>query len=361
MNTASYAFGALTGGMDAVYSMVSAGMGMAAAAFSESDIWVLGKRVTPQRLIDEAQRLPLFTYRFNFECIEHSSYTTDSGWGCMLRTGQMMLCQAFFRHYFRDEDPRLHEERMKEIITRFLDYCSPKCPYSIQNITKFGLVLDKQPGQWFGPSTICQVLKMLVSITNDSNVFELMVCMDGQLDVALLLQQCKIPVRTNTVSGSAFKAAIVLVIARLGQDATLNPIYIPGLLSFFRFPQFLGILGGKPNNSYYFFGSQGNDVYYLDPHCPQETVNLSEDDHLMTFRTQVPTEKMRMPMERMDPSMAIAFYIRDEKDLDDLCRQVHQHASGGHPIFTIMHGPKPPVRVHSHDPLADEDDIIAFE
>jgi len=63
----------------------------------------------------------------------------------------------------------------------------------------------------------------------------------------------------------------------------------------------------------------------------------------------------------MDPSMAIGFYIRDRADLDDWCKRVHLHALGGDPIFTVMHGPTQPAREHSRDPLADEDDIIAWD
>jgi len=39
------------------------------------------------------------TYRSNFPPIEPTTYTTDMGWGCMLRTGQMLLAQAFIFHY----------------------------------------------------------------------------------------------------------------------------------------------------------------------------------------------------------------------------------------------------------------------
>lgn len=31
----------------------------------------------------------------------------------------------------------------------------------------------------------------------------------------------------------------------------------------------------------------------------------------------------QMPMDRMDPSMVIAFYVRDRADLQDWCERVH--------------------------------------
>ena len=57
-------------------------------------------------LQDQVESLTWFSYRQGFEVPLIYPYAlkreigSDAGWGCMIRCGQMMLCQAIKRHMF---------------------------------------------------------------------------------------------------------------------------------------------------------------------------------------------------------------------------------------------------------------------
>lgn len=102
------------------------------------------------------------TYRRGFVPIGTSDngLTTDKGWGCMLRCGQMVLAQAMIdlhlgREWYWTNETR--DETYLKIVSRFED--SRKSPFSIHQIALMGDSEDKRVGEWFGPNTVAQVLK----------------------------------------------------------------------------------------------------------------------------------------------------------------------------------------------------------
>ena len=121
-----------------------------------------------------------------------------------------------------------------------------------------------------------------------------------------------------------FNPTLILVGIRLGIDR-VTPAYWEALKASLRLPQSVGIAGGRPSSSHYFFGIQGDHFFYLDPHVTRPALpfhknsgNLTQED-LDSCHTR---RLRRLPLEDMDPSMLIGFLIQDERDWHDWRRAI---------------------------------------
>lgn len=165
---------------------------------------------------DFASRVWL-TYREEFPPLPGSTLTSDCGWGCMLRAGQMMLAQALSLHLLgrdwtwsealtlqpldtetwttsaakrlvasleaslqpgssqlksrakspaqafgsaEEADAHLKEMYHRTLVSWFGD--SPSSQLGLHRLVQLGLALGKQAGDWYGPAIVAHILKKAV-------------------------------------------------------------------------------------------------------------------------------------------------------------------------------------------------------
>ncbi|KAI8646207.1 hypothetical protein BD408DRAFT_410377 [Parasitella parasitica] len=340
--------------------------------------------VWPPDFYDDFTSRLWMTYRHNYPPIRPSNHKTDIGWGCMLRSGQSLLANTLLVH-FLSRDWRRHKQtpaarqQYGKIIHWFLDELSPRAPFSIHRIALLGKQLGKNIGEWFGPSTISQVIQALVSdfqpadlsvyIATDGTIYldgvhdvtrgkkprgdfsyltgKLSSCGsdEGREEAKHLYDASSTPQEEDAShndrlpqdSEDAFKPVLMLVALRLGIDS-LHPTYHPALKACFELPSFVGIAGGRPNSSLYFIGLQGDDLIYLDPHFSRpalETKSLSQytNEDFSTYHCTIPR---KIPISNLDPSMMLGFYCRDRQELDLFCDQIKMISQKHSAIFSIQ-------------------------
>ncbi|KAF8927870.1 hypothetical protein EDD21DRAFT_390441 [Dissophora ornata] len=286
---------------------------------------------------DFTSRLIWCTYRHSYPPIRPSNFTSDVGWGCMLRSGQGLLANALAVQFMgRDWNRPAPGDPTWDIyvliLSWFLDDMNARSPFSVHRIALLGKQLGKNIGEWFGPSTTSQVTKALVHNFPESGL-SVYVTTDGVV-YKDQVEEAAIQKKTGL-----FGNLLILVTIRLGIDK-LNPIYNDAIKTTFEFPQSLGIAGGRPSSSYYFVGYQGDELFYLDPHhsrCVVETKDLdlytAED-----FATYHCETIRKIDINAIDPSMLLAFYCRDRADFDAFCERVrtmNARPGMGWSIFTI--------------------------
>jgi len=113
-----------------------------------------------------------FTYRKGFPPLGAAGLTTDAGWGCTLRTGQMMLAEALLRDRLGRQTCRpaagAGREAMCQVLQLFQDHPSPAHPFSLHNICRCGASHGVVPGQWLGPWVLCKALEAAVAAAGPS-------------------------------------------------------------------------------------------------------------------------------------------------------------------------------------------------
>lgn len=148
-------------------------------------VYVLGKTYEEKHtheLQRHAESFFRFTYRRGFPELAPSTLTSDGGWGCMLRSAQMLMGHALARHYLGTEwrmPPNVQPSRVRksriqalsqneiycEITRWFTDYPGWPHIYSLHHLVHCGTYRYGKPaGQWVGPSTAAYMLRDLARL-----------------------------------------------------------------------------------------------------------------------------------------------------------------------------------------------------
>ncbi|NWT95989.1 ATG4C protease, partial [Urocynchramus pylzowi] len=349
------------------------------------------------------------TYREEFPQIKGSALTTDCGWGCTLRTGQMLLAQGLMLHFLgrawvwpealdmescdseswtsstvrkltasfeasltAERDPKVlaqppsrrdwdvterrNEVYHRKIISWFGD--SPLAAFGLHQLIEYGKKSGKMAGDWYGPAVVAHILRKAVEEARDPElqgvtVYVAQDCTVYSSDV--IDRQCSFV----DAGKAGTKAVIVLVPVRLGGERT-NTDYLEFVKGILSLEYCVGIIGGKPKQSYYFAGFQDDSLIYMDPHYCQSFVDVSiKDFPLESFHCPSPK---KMSFKKMDPSCTIGFYCRTvqdfEKASEEITKMLKSSSKEKYPLFTFVKG-------HSRDydfassPLHEENDLFS--
>ncbi|SCV69762.1 BQ2448_1156 [Microbotryum intermedium] len=362
--------------------------------------------------------------------------SSDTGWGCMLRTGQSLLANALMAvHLGRGELLKGNKWRRPlpalglpspttpsqthastssppvnlppsfatyaRILSLFMDDPSPLAPFSVHRFALTGKQLGKEVGEWFGPSTAMGAIKSLVHDFPPAGLSVVGVN-DGTIYRSEVEAASSVPTPSSTFDATTpektwERPVLILLGLRLGIEG-VNPVYHEAIKAIFRFPQSVGIAGGRPSSSYYFVGAQANSLFYIDPHHPKPSIPFrqpppelfgpAQSIPISSYPTPSPTvsssvdasesfvsvpppsqvkhdpkvaesleaffteayadtalasyhcDKVRkMALASLDPSMLLGFLIQDEKDWDDFVVRVQALSRDSKPIFSIADSP----------------------
>ena len=132
-----------------------------------------------------------------------------------------------------------------------------------------------------------------------------------------------------------FRPLLLLIPLILGQDK-FNLEYAKPLLSCFKLPQSVGIIGGRPKHALYLIGYQDEQIFYLDPHTTQSTVSTPLGSLRIPDKTFHTSHVESMHFSELDPSLAIGFFCETEAVFEDLLDQLETQVLSQKPkLFEI--------------------------
>ncbi|XP_029557399.1 cysteine protease ATG4A [Salmo trutta] len=333
---------------------------------TDEPVWVLGEcynvKTEKTGLLSDVHSRLWFTYRKKFSPIGGTGPSSDTGWGCMLRCGQMILAQALvcsqLGRAWRWRAEGGQPEEYHRILHCFLDR-KDSC-YSVHQMAQMGVGEGKAVGEWYGSNTVAQVLKKL-ALFDDWNSLAVYVSMDNTVVIEDIKKQCRQASRgsrlrprpcgwgepftsgetpeqacshthgnratacphSQSQSRSDWRPLLLVIPLRLGINH-INPVYIQALKECFKIPQSCGVLGGKPNLAYYFIGFVGEELIYLDPHTTQSAVESEAGSGVDDQSYHCLRSPRRMKITNLDPSVALGFFCKSEDDFDSWCNLIQQ-------------------------------------
>lgn len=161
-------------------------------------------------------------------------------------------------------------------------------------------------------------------------------------------------------SDGSFTPILILVGIRLGIDR-VTPAYWEALKASLQLSQSVGIAGGRPSSSHYFFGIQRDQFFYLDPHVTRPALRFHSDPAAFSEEEidSCHTRRLRrLPLKDMDPSMLLAFLIKDEDDWKSWRRAVGNAC--GKPVVHVA-DTEPSLHGHGTQRQSAVDEVETFD
>jgi len=304
-------------------------------------------------LINKLSKILYISYRKNFPIIFNNNqkkYTSDSGWGCMIRCGQMIMSRALFKYfklkYSKKYYIRLFKSiqyfleipfdikdlplNLKPMINKFNKSNNNKIlkiypPFGIKSICKIGEYYDKTAGKWFSDVNVVNIFK---SISEYFELFDDLKILNYQnsINIKDVLNNCfEETKKTNSNEIFEFdkknyelkKVGVIFVSCRIGLNTIIKEYY-NYIKKIFSSKNCLGIIGGRLNLAYYFIGynDEKNELLYLDPHTTNKVVDIVDVKHFI--KNYIIKEIHSLKIEKLVTAFTVGFIFRNIQEFKDL-------------------------------------------
>ncbi|CBZ29784.1 cysteine peptidase, Clan CA, family C54,putative [Leishmania mexicana MHOM/GT/2001/U1103] len=253
-----------------------------------------------------AKKLLYFSYRNCFPPLPNRS-TTDTRWGCLVRTTQMLVGSCLLRYHCKGAYvlPERDNAELKERISRlFMDV--PSAPLGIHKVEDEAHKNSVKYASMLSPTEAgMAIAAALIAFHAQGGDAPFTFCCENRnIDESAVMAKL-----------SEGQHVILIIPVVLG-IAPMSGQYERMLLKILDMKACCGIAGGFKQASLYMFGHQGRNVFFMDPHYVQRAYTSG--------RTVGTLEGARgdLAARRFDPCMVLGFYLHTPADYCEFAEEL---------------------------------------
>ena len=314
--------------------------------------------------------------RFSFTYSLTSSYT-DVGFGCMLRSLQMLLAHTLrvriveadngkWMELFQEDtlaeatiDTLLQSSRYIEMVSNFAEGAGGMCCLSqLVNVgsRKFGA----SSWSWYSPRIACLIAAEIMN--NHNYPGNLMVHVANNREVYELELETLFEEGTKSSGKEGDHSVLLLVPCRLGKDSIEEQLQAE-IIKHVRDPCCVGLIGGPSSRGLYCFATTESDTLLcLDPHTTVrvevgEGSSPESDEFLKATHTHTNMQEIRL--DELNPELAFGFLFKDKDALSrwfaSATEEAEKESSKCSKAITLLHGPALPTLGIPEEDASSED------
>lgn len=325
-------------------------------------------------------------YRRQINIKNKYEYNSDCGWGCMIRSSQMIFARMLYKifkqiyknqydsktltisaiPYFMDDYIILDDLKGSDYLVLGLDSYINKLklflkekieknqykkseiqsidpPFSIHKICIIGEIFGRTCGEWFSDFELPDIYEIINTTFNIIPNLSIM-HFNTNIEINKILEKCfekenddKNP---NLFKNNYFiinqnekyklkKMGAIFVSVRLG-ISMISPEYFPSIKKLFECRQFLGFIGGKADSASYFFGYCDDSLLYLDPHLNQQSDSYLDDK---TKDTYINKTVFELDFKSLQCAFTAGFLFRNLNEFSKLIDFLKKYNDENCPCF----------------------------
>ena len=324
-------------------------------------------------------------------------YNTDCGWGCMIRSGQMIFAKAIYEILIYEKNN--NESSILNTISLFIEYPfnyneTPNIfskyklkieeifkknndnnnniitnnqlynninnnetnnkiiinneiiklypPFSIKTICSIGQILNKTCGEWFSDVNMPHIFKIINKNYNIINNLKIIPFLTNVV-ISKIIKKCFEEIKDDNLIEDdyllfndkkyIFKNYGLIFISVRIGLNSIEKEYYNSIKYLFNCKECFGFTGGKNFSASYFIGYDDKNFLFLDPHFSKNSIIPPLNNE--NIESYLNKTLFQLPLEKLQPAFTICFLFKNLNEFKDLYKFFNEYCIKDNPCFFV--------------------------